>query len=648
MEGYPRYKFYLDNQLLATEPRGWDNIRYFVKFDRTLNGLLFFIDATLFFSGDGGDILTNALYSEGFCGQHDFKLLEKCSSVYQKQYEGIVKLSKIEINERAPCEVRVKPDDNSYFAKIQNARKQKAFLWAGRSKNDVAIDPVTFHQVAFFNPATGAYYGVQPDYGGACYRVYDGFRYLVEFMTDGDVEFDSTLFGVGGELEWLMITSGLVLFTTQTGLTEAAFKDEFPDISFDELFKEVFKKKNIGFYMDYSGAKPKMFIEKDQDIPNGVDIVTLDNIDEIKTSIATDRLYNIIRLGSQDTLDVVSLAFPEDIDFLGFKEEEYNTIGDCTEDNVLDLVSEWIISSNRIEDAVVTPSDADVGRIFLIEAHDTGAAFILAKQENTLTPPGPPYFYNQGLINSETISNFFGSVPSSIAKYLGPAIDDTFRAEKTVLQQAPGLSAIITFDDEVTPPNYDANGNYNPLLSRYTCPSSGIYSFEVGIAAGYMMSCGDMYLEVRDSTFTTVKIQLPLNVPTWYPNPVPPQPPPAPPAIRSGTLNLTLNDIVVVRWQCSVSGVIAIRPTSYFKCTNTKTGGGVYETFEPKDYLGLVHEFEYPIKRSQFDLIRNEPRGNIIFAQAGQNFRRARIDNIQFDPDGDSKVRLITTIRTNQ
>lgn len=640
MEGFPRYKVYLDNQLLATEPRGWDNIRYFVKFDRTLNGLLFFIDATLYFSGDGGTILSDALYSEGFCSSRTVKLLEKCSSVYQKQYEGIVKLSKIEINERAPCEVKVKPDDNSYFAKIQNARKQKAFLWAGRSKNDVAIDPVTFHQVAFFNPATGIYYSVQaPPYSGACYRVYDAFRYLVEFMTDGDVEFDSTLFGVGGEQEWLMITSGLVLFTTQSGLTETAFKDEFPDISFDQLFKEIYKKLNIGFYMDYSGAKPKMFIEKDQDIPNGVDIVTLDKIDEIKTSIATDRLYNIIRLGSQDTLDVVSLAFPEDIDFLGFKEEEFNTIGDCTEDNTLDLVSEWIISSNRIEDAVVTPSDADAGKIFLIEAHDQGAPFILANQSNWLTS-APPYFYNEGLTNANSINNFFGAVPSSIAKFLGNN-DDTFRASNTAVQTGGGSSAFIVFDDDFTPPNADPSNNYDPTTSRYTIPQSGVYTFTVHMGNNYLLG-SDFYLEVRDATFTTILQQINLGF-TRGVN--------MPSEVHSVTINASAGQKVAVRHiNAGAPGApfFGIPIGSYFSCPNTSTGGGIYETFEPQDYLGLIHEFDYHLKRSQFDLIRNEPRGNIIFAQEGQNFRRARIDNIQFDPDGESKVRLITTIRTNQ
>lgn len=648
MEGNPRYKFYLDGTLLTTEPSGWDNIRYFVKYDRELKGLTFFIDANLSFKGDGYTILKDKLYSEGFCSSTLLKIQEKCAGPsYKKVYEGLIKGSKIEIDER-DCAVSVKPDDNSYFAKIDKARKQKALLYVGTSKNGVDITPATIAKGEFFNPADGVYYpilaGAGQEYSCSVFSVYEAFRFLVAFMTDGEVEFDSAYFGPGGEQEGLIITSGRVLFTVQTGLSETAFKEEWPEISFDELFKEVDKKKNLGFYMDYSGAKPKMFIEKEQDIPNGVDIVTLDAIDQIKTKILTDRLYNILKVGSSETLDVVSLAFPESIDFVGFKDEQYNIIGDCADDKELNLVSDWIISSNVIEDALVTPSSDYEGEIFLIYTTlNEGTGNYVANRDNHFNVP-PPYFYNQSLTNATAVQNYFGSIPESIAKYLGPPIDNTFRAEKTVTQPFTGASVVLTFDDDINPPNYDASGNYDAVLSRYVCPSSGVYSFEVGIAAGYLMSCGDIYLEVRDSTFTTVKALIPLNVPPYYPNPVPPNPPPPPPAIRSATVNLTLNDIVVVRWQCSTLGIINIRLTSYFKCTNTETGGGVYSTQDPKDYFGLLHEFEYFIKRSDFDLIRNNPRGSIVFAQANQNLRRAAISEIQFDPDGTSRVRLLTSI----
>src|SRR4029078_12875721 len=101
-------------------------------------------------------------------------------------------------------------------------------------------------------------------------------------------------------------------------------------------------------------------------------------------------------IGSSTVQNVTSLQFPEGIDWLGFKEEEYNVLGNCGSDTTLDLVSDYIISSNVIEDAIETPSNNYEGQFAFIECREYHTGVHLAIQTNNLTAT-PPYYYNQGL-----------------------------------------------------------------------------------------------------------------------------------------------------------------------------------------------------------------------------------------------------------
>lgn len=640
-----RYKFYLD-ETLVEDPDGWEDIHSAIKQDKDLNGLLLFIDATLLFYGKGYTYLRDKFYSVGFCGTVELKILELCQdSSYQEIHKGIVRLSRVEINERL-CNAKIKPDDNSFYAKIDKNRNKKAFLWAGLSKSEVAITPATLATIEFFNPADGSYYpvliGAGQEYSCKGYTAYEVFKYLIAFMSDGEVEFDSSLFGAGGEFEGLILTVGTVLFTVQTGLSETVFKEDFPDVSFEDFFKEVYKRTNIGFYFDYSGKKPKMIIERTEDIPTGTDAVTFDNIDEITTKISTDRIYGILKIGSTITNDALSLSFPEGIDWLGFKEEQYNLLGECGEDKTLDLVGEYVVSSNVIEDTVVTPSDQYVEELFLINCEHLSGTIYRAKQSNNLTGATPPYFYNQDLINSEIAKRFLGAVPSSVAKFLGTGTSGKFLASKTTTQRPPNAYIPITFEDDFNAPNFDDGNNYNITNSRYTFPGNGLFVFETNIHMFSNIASGlanySVNIQVWDSAFTTLITEI---------------------TMCDGSISVGSH---IVSCSASIFGLtgqkvrvvmssfaIDVMPTgSNFACVQSVTGGGIYQTYDPKDYSALVHEFEYPISNSQYNALKNNPRGNVVFAMKGQELRRARIDTIDFNRSGTSRIKLISTINDNQ
>lgn len=663
----PKYKFYLDGTLLVTEPRGWDDIHFMIKQDKDLNGQLIFIDVELEFFDDGYEHIRDKLYGEGFCTSVALKILENCADGnYRVAHEGLIKLSKVTIDEKL-CSAKVKPDDNSFYAKIDKNRSLKAFPWVSLSKNGVTITPATLEKIGFFNPTDGVYYsilnGVGEEYSCSGYRVYEIFRYLIAFMSDDTIEFDSTLFGTGGDFEFLMLTTGTVMFTVQTGLGQASFEETFPDISFKDFYSEIYKKLNIGFYFDYSGLKPKMIIERSQDIPTGVDIVTLDNIKGVTTKVDTQRLYSVLKIGSSITQDVISLQFPEGIDWLGFKEEEYNILGDCGVDSTLDLVSNYIISSNVIEDAVVNQSDQYEGEFALISCRAYHAGVHLAKQDNWLSPPPPPYYYNFDLTNAEVAKRFLGAVPASIAKYLN-VVDTDFLAEMTTngllvnVNHEETECRDVGFDDDFTPPNFDEGNNYDPVTNAFTCPQNGAYNFTARLnvtifpnnPTGQAVVRNYVNFQRYDSSFVLMQ-EITSNVYTntfnTNTNFV---------FTFSSVLFLNAGDKVKVSFcQHTVSNLSAtgshyatfwITNGSTFACDSSATGGGIYQTYDPKDYLGLTHEFEYFINESQWNAIRTNPRGNIVFAQKGQTLRKARIDKLDFNKTGVSQVTLLRSINT--
>ena len=71
----------------------------------------------------------------------------------------------------------------------------------------------------------------------------------------------------------------------------------------------------------------------------------------------------------------------------------------------------------------------------------------------------------------------------NITRFLGDG-NDEFQASNTVdTIVAIAGPAIITepfpFNDDSTFPNFDTNGNYDPVLFRYTIPLTGVYTFQV-------------------------------------------------------------------------------------------------------------------------------------------------------------------------
>jgi len=356
----PRYKFYLDGTLLADEPIGWEDLVTEIDRDLNLHGLLIKTNLKLTFVGDGYDYLKCVFDANSFCKEVKIIIEEQCSdgSGWDKVVDGLISCLDMQFDMNK-CTVECDVEDNSYFARIKNNINIEAFPHVGKSKSGVDISPATLEKLTMFTPSTGVD-SATPRYA---YRVFELCKFLVSFMSDGEVDFKSTLFDVGGEFEGLFVTNGLHL---ATGVAADYQNEDIGSMSFKTLNEEVYKICNVGFTIETILGRPTLRIEKD-DYHFGTTVSdTLDNVLGVTKRVKTDLLYSILLIGSTTTDNNPTLSFPEDIQLLGFKEEEYQLTGQCNIDRTFDLLGEWIRSSNVIEDILGGSTSYDEDFIFVM------------------------------------------------------------------------------------------------------------------------------------------------------------------------------------------------------------------------------------------------------------------------------------------
>lgn len=650
-----RLRILMDGNTISETPDGWEDIVSSIKRVKELNSIFITTDADLTFRDDGYTYLKTK-YDAGFCNSVEVELQELCNGVYEKFFSGIIFISSAQVD-RKQCTIKIKTEDNSFYAKINNNKSLEIFPFAEQTKNS-AIDTTNpqytlaacaYEKVQLFNPADGVYAGVlvNPPYTGAMYPVYNLFQYLISFMSDNTIEFDSTLFGAGGDYEGLVVTVGIVLRQyLQGGTTETDFKERFQKISFQQLFTEVNKKINIGMFVDYSGVLPKIRIERRSYLQNSGTSFSALNIDELKESIDTDQLFGSVRLGSTTVSDKAAtptqqVSFPEDITFLGFKEEQFIVLSNCNIDKELNLVSSFIISSDIIEDCFINGESSYDDQLFFIMCNVSAGNYsaqngVLDGQTGSF-----PVYYNLALNGNSVMDNYFGGIPLSIAQYLGNP-DNTSLATKTS-NQSPvfGVYNVIQFQDDITAPNHDAGGNYNTANGRYTIPLSGAYSFVATIAEYYtpfqtQSYPVDYFIEQWDNAFAVLIARYPIGTINWYAGN-------APIAIFGATFNAVSGQRIVTSFkeQFGFNNVV-ILPNSTYSCTNTIDGGGKYKDFDPSDYPVYKHAWEYPLTKDDFNFISRNQTLQLQFARSGEHHFNGWIDSVKFKRFKEEKAQFIT------
>lgn len=594
-----------------TEPMGTEKLSITLERDKTVKGLIRKYTNKLTFVGDGYTYLRQVRDLYGVCYQVEATVEYRSglSDPWNELFTGIINVSDIRFTLFPYGTAETTIEDNAWTSLINNNKSIKAHVEIGRSKNDTTITPAPAYQVNMFDSSTGVY-TIKP----YLYRVDDCFRFLIDFMTDGQVGYSSPLFGVGGDLEWLFI--GVGSNVSQTTTTAA------PYISFVDLFQEMDKKFNISFRITYSSGSPTMVIDRTENIFTSATTITLDNPDRVEESYDKDELFSRVKLGNSQTRDFDGVAslFPDN-QFIGFRSEEYHLLGQCNIDRELNLEGGWIYDSNIINETVVNSLTDWDDEIFVVMADNNPSAV----QYDTFNPGVAPYYYNMNMVNSAVAENYLGGIPNAIAEFLN-LNSNSFKSVLTADVLYSAGTSVIIWDTDLAPDGYDPGNNYNTTNGRYTAPQNGVYDFhsvfgfaiDPGIFIG--LPIGTLLATVYFRHYTaggTLISSVTMGTITVSPIPY---------FGLFGNAIFYMSTGEYVRMEINaVYGGITITSNAFFGKSTFNAGaapdeGGVFYDYDPNDFRIINFDFDYPLTLSEINSIIANETDVIAFTNGGRTF----------------------------
>jgi len=498
---------------------------------------------------------------------------------YEKVFEGIIYVNDIEFDlsrKTATTDIQ----DSSFYGKINNNKRIKTLINTTKTKNIDSMGGATVSQIDFFTPSTGALDYLNRD----SIMVYDAFESIIEFMSDGSLTFDSSFFDAGGDGANLIIATGASI-RADTGL--------IPTISFYDLFTEMSKIYNLSFTINSPFVKPSMQIEPTEDLFSLQTSLTLSDVNGLKMSFDKDLFYGILEVGSSKTQDDDAGAFSyPDGAFYGHKDEEYHLLGQSNIDVTLDLVNDWIIDANVIEDVLVNGVDTYDDNVFIVETDG-----VQAIEYDIFNVGGTPKYYNVGLNNQSKTERWLKGVPNSIAAFLSSG-DQTFEAERSGVQVIGTGTTTLLFNTVIS----DPGTNYTAGTGSFSAPADGSYSFEANIQTFVAAATGattKYFLRHYDSTGTTLYNEVEF-MSIFYPDDLD-DGVILPSYFGAATFYMSSTDICIVEVELTGSG--STFNVGTFKSSGNSVDGGVFQFYNPEEFRAIVLNFDYPLTKSEFNTI---------------------------------------------
>ena len=636
-------RFIFDTTNIVDPAANWEEVSSTIKRDEQYNLFLLYQEYTLNFIGSGFDYIMDKITNDGFCTQIDITIQSQCDQSWSTIFNGIIFISDCAVNEKK-CEVKCKVSDKSFFSKVNNNKNIKTSLGGVFTKNLVPLAAASQYDLDVYNVTANALVRNVP-----CCRIEEAFNYFISFMTDSTVTFASSTFGVGGEWEGLCITTGERL----RGITPTINLGQWSEFNFLTLFQEINNRIPIILLVENPFSNPIIRIESLEYLYGSSNTFNATNIDEIITSYDNEKLYAIIKFGSPT--DTITIDFPESIDFFGFKTEEFHVLGTCNLDQSLDLSSDWVVSSNIIQQVVAASQDYDKD-IILINSELTDISNGRTTNANFLNVTPARYHYNELLNNDNISQRYLPELSNSMASFY---VD-------TKVGQAMGYSnANIThsvfntledFTGIILAEAYDYGNFFDSTTGIYTAQQPAVYQVTSGVTfnfgtqnlVGYNVY--QVWIEHYDQSNVlknryeiAAANQIINGERVWAANY------PANTIITKvlapTAITMVTGDYLAMRIKSYPYGylnqgialgaqlyqILSGLSRTYLKIIDTTIAGGVFNDVDPNNIKVQLHKFNYPMTQDDFNSVLNNPVGKIGFAMNNQQLRYGWIKELKYN-----------------
>jgi len=662
--------FLLDGQLFDS-PKGWEGTSFSRTFDHDTQITTLDYSQSYTFYGDAYAYLYGKAVNGQECDLVDVLITDGARTLVQ----GVIFITDCVFNE-SECYVEAKVEDDGFSARIENNLSIPVAIGGDRSKNGVAITPISPQFIFFFDQTNGSILSEST----AVYTVHDALGWFIQWLTDGTVGFRSDFFNVGGVGEPDNITSGLNVLNSESQDLGG------PVVTFRDLFTTWRIIRNVAMGFEWVNGVPHVRIEHIDFFRTGATIVPITDVNTVELSFVRELLYSNIEIGSETTAD-------QDCDngncgafvntrYYGFRNETFGLTGTCNRDIPLNLrfPRDVVIDGNTIQ-SILIDKDESYNESMVCVHRMLGIAW--ASQSDPLNIG--QYWYNGEYTNEnillryvdyingniggfqliEDINLFLCSGSSAIGR-MAPSVDYTQTLDATPLWTLfPNGGPNMVFANDTafiinagsTVPRivngfqcFDANNRYDDTTGRYSCEYSGVYRFQmqfsVQAASGtptgqIVMRCSALRYSSGGTLLDTTVIPLftdtTLNLTVLQPTPI----------WDSGFLEADAGDYFEFTFEANTNSIFATDLTVLEGWIELVASRSVVETIQTNTAakrLGVRRSFSYPLDCEDQDAIREDITARVLLTSKSL-VKTGVIERVEVNMvTGESTFDLITNV----
>ncbi|TXH44719.1 MAG: hypothetical protein E6Q97_32330 [Desulfurellales bacterium] len=626
------YEIYLNGSLVAS-PKDWDGYEQEIVRDYKKRFLRIAYPGTFTLTNESGAPALRALFEADICTIVRFEAYEVCGSRRYQIVNGYVVATDCEWNIN-DCTVEIEVQDDAIGARVDNNVRIPVSPMADKSKNGTAITPCQFLDIEVFDPSDPV-----GDYLSPTRRMFDwleAMEHCLRYMTDSNVEVVSEWYDDLPVSQKIAICNGYQLRTGDTSDNAQRLTYDF-----NTIWLEVAKRYNLWISVRRNDAGDSyLAIEPEATMFSDTRAFDLLHQYDLIQSIDIEQMYSSVVVGDEEGIQNLDLQYSLPYLVLqGFSEERFHFQGVCNVDEVLDLTGKWHADTNTIEKVlVVDPTSDDYDKdTFLIQYNSYS---LQATKGAYLQPLTNPYLYNEEMLNVNILNRY--TLPSDVGAYYNSQ-DSGFRASGGAsggwgVITSPsfgcfyfpfGVGGLIA-NDVTTPPNNNADGNWDIALQRFTAPVQGYYEFGAYVeitldTTGLNTQAG---VRVTFSRYNSSNVLLGTVVSgaaegfingTYQ-------------GVATGAFVLDAGDYVTrtyERYVCSGTGsprTATIQVLGHYTETIfIAAGGGVLTSVDPTAARIVKYEFDRIMPISQWQELVNDPRLGVGVTHTANSLRECHI-----------------------